>query len=94
MNDINDFAERCSDTEIIHSDFDSYFDELDKSELKTVDTSLVHCMVGCYTSMARVKQGHRRLENMLSLCEEMLWQSGIKYDEKGLERGGESLAFL
>lgn len=93
LNDINDFAERCSDTEIIHSDFDSYFDELDKSELKTVDTSLVHCMVGCYTSMARVKQGHRRLENMLSLCEEMLWQSGIKYDERDLNEAEKALLF-
>lgn len=93
LNDINRFAEKCSDTQIIHSDFDAYFDELDKSDLKVVDKSLAHCMIGCYTSMARVKQGHRRLENMLSMCEKMLCQSKVKYDKKQLEEAEKALLF-
>lgn len=82
LNDINNFAAQCEDTKIIHSDFDSYFNELDKSDLKIENTSRTHCMVGCYTTMVRVKQAHRRLENKLNLCEKMLWQSGIEHGEE------------
>lgn len=93
LNEINEYIKQCRDTEIVHSDFDSYFDDLDKSDLKTVDTSLVHCMVGCYTSMVRVKQGHRRLENRLSMCEKMLWQSDIDYDRNELSKAEKALLF-
>ena len=93
LNDINEYIEACKDTEIVHSDFDTYFDELNKSDLKTVDTSLVHCMVGCYTSMVRVKQAHRRLENRLSMCEKMLWQSGVDYDKNETAKAEKALLF-
>lgn len=93
LNDINHFAEECSDTQIVHSDFDAYFDELDKSDLEVVDKSLTHCMIGCYTSIARVKQGHRKLENMLSMCEKMLCQSKVQYDKKQLEEAEKALLF-
>ncbi len=93
FNDINDFAEECSDFEFVHSDFDSYFNELDKNELEVVDESLVHCMVGCYTSMVRVKQAHRRLENKLSMCEKMLAQSGVEYTGEMLREAEKALLF-
>lgn len=93
LNDINRFIEENKSYEIVHSDFDAYFEELDKTGLETVDESLTHCMVGCYTSMARVKQGHRRLENSLAMCEKMLAQSGVSYDADRLLEAEKALLF-
>lgn len=93
FNDITHFAEECKNFEFIHSDFDTYFGELDKKDLEVIDESLVHCMVGCYTSMVRIKQGHRNLENKLSMCEKMLCQSGIEYDEEKLLEAEKALLF-
>lgn len=93
LNDINRFAEECTDAEIVHSDFDSYFNELDKSSLEVLDESITHCMVGCYTSMVRVKQAHRRLESRIAMCEKMLWQSGISYDKEKFNDAEKALLF-
>lgn len=94
LNQINKFAEKCKTTELIHSDFDTYFDELDKSSLEQVRTALVPCMIGCYTSMVRIKQAHRRMENRLSLCEKMICQSGIVYDKEELKKAEKALLFV
>ena len=94
LNDINDYIDGCDDTEIVHSDFDSYFNELNKDGLNTKSESLVHCFVGCYTTMALVKQGHRRLESILSLCEKMLCLSEIEYNEKDFEDAEKALLFI
>lgn len=91
--DITDFADRCKDFEFIHSDFDTYFNELDKTNLEVLDESLNHCMVGCYTSMARVKQEHRNLENKFSLCERMLCQSKVYYSKEKLLEAEKALLF-
>lgn len=93
LNDINNFIKENKTHEIIHSDLDKYFSDLDDSKLERVNTSLMHCMVGCYTSMVRVKQGHRRLENALSMCEKMLCQSGISYDPDKLSDAEKALLF-
>lgn len=93
LNDINRFAEELEGVELIHSDFDTYFSELDKSQLRVVNESLMHCMIGCYTSMVRVKQGHRNLENRLNLCEKMLCQSGVEYDADELKEAERALLF-
>ena len=93
LNDINSYIQENKTHEIMHSDFDAYFSELDKSELETVNSSLTHCMVGCYTSMVRVKQGHRRLENNLAMCEKMLAQSGVDYDKNKLLEAEKALLF-
>lgn len=91
--DITEFADNCKDFEFIHADFDTYFNELDKTKLEVIDESLTHCMVGCYTSMVRVKQGHRNLENKLSLCERMLCQSGVDYNKEMLLEAEKALLF-
>lgn len=93
LNDINNFAEERGDIDFVHSDPDSYFNELDKQELEAVSSSLMPCMVGCYTSMVRIKQGHRNLENRLNMCEKMLYQSGISYDERELAEAEKALLF-
>lgn len=90
---ICDFAKEHKDVKIIHSWCEKYFDELDKSNLRTVSTSIVHCMVGCYTSMVRIKRMHRLLENELNICEKMLASSGIEYNEEDLTEAEKALLF-
>ena len=92
LNDINNFIRENKEYEIVHSDFDSYFSELDDIQ-KTVSQSLMHCMVGCYTSLSRIKQGYRSLENKLEMCERMLCQSGITYDAEELKKAEKALLF-
>ncbi len=76
-----------------HSWCESYFERIDKSKLSVFDKSLNYTMVGCYTSMVRIKQAHRRLENSLALCEKMLALSGVDYDKAELEKAEKALLF-
>ncbi len=78
---------------LMHSWCENYFDRIDKSNLQIFDESLNYTMVGCYTSMARIKQAHRKLENDLNACEKMLALSGVSYDEKELEKAEKALLF-
>ncbi len=91
---IQEYKENHKDIFIKHSSCDEYFSLIDKSKLTTViDRSMVHCMVGCYTSMVRIKQLHRALENDLTVCEKMIAVSGIDYDEKELQNAEKALLF-
>lgn len=90
---IGEFKKKHPEVNIIHSWCENYFSKIDKSKLKTVDKSLVHCMIGCYTSMVRIKQLHRRLENELAVCEKMLAMSGIDYDKAELAKAEKALMF-
>ena len=72
---------------------EEYFDTVDKTELRTIENSLAHCMIGCYTSMVRIKQKHRQLENELAICEKMLAASEVSYDEKELKEAEKALLF-
>jgi len=81
-----------SDVEIIHSDADSYMKEIDRSTLPVVKESLGPCMVGCYTSMVRIKQANRRIENKLALTEKALTYAGMEAREK-LRDAKKALAF-
>jgi alpha-mannosidase len=91
-------AER-PDLELVHSTPDAYFEELRarKSSLPRRAKDLNPWAVGCYTSMARVKQGHRRLENGLFSTEKMLaaaWsQKVMPYPKEELAEVMEDLAF-
>ncbi|MBQ7900522.1 MAG: alpha-mannosidase [Clostridia bacterium] len=76
---IEEFAAK-SDIEIIHSYCEEYFDTLDKSTLPVIDKSLVHVFPGCYTTMVRIKQNNRLLENKLALCEKMYAHTGETMD--------------
>lgn len=71
--DLAALAAESQDALIIHSTPDAYVRELAASgrELPVVDRSLNPWAPGCYTSMARVKQAHRRLENELFAAEKM-----------------------
>ncbi len=91
---IKEYIEEHKNIFVKHSSCDEYFGLIDKSKLTTVvDRSMVHCMVGCYTSMVRIKQLHRTLENDLGVCEKMIAVSGIDYDEKELQNAEKALLF-
>lgn len=93
LNAINEYTKEHPEVEIIHSWCENYFGELDKSNLQVVDTSLVHCMVGCYTSMTKIKKMHRLFENELSICEKMIAASNITYDKDELKKAEKALLF-
>lgn len=90
---IEEFKKNHPDIKIIHSWCENYFSQIDKTKLRKVEQSLVHCMVGCYTSMVRIKQLHRKLENELTICEKMLAMSGIDYDNTEFEKAEKALMF-
>ncbi len=93
LNAIAQFMQNNPEKGLKHSYCESYFEQLDKSALNVFDKSLNYTMVGCYTTMARIKQAHRRLENDLSLCEKMLALSGVDYDKSELEKAEKALLF-
>ncbi len=90
---IADFMKTNPEKGLTHSWCEKYFDRIDKSNLASFDKSLNYTMVGCYTSMVRIKQAHRRLENDLAVCEKMLALSGVSYDKNELERAEKALLF-
>ncbi len=97
--DLQEIAEfvKETDVEVIHSNERDYFAEIDKENLNTVDTSLIPCMVGCYTSMVRIKQGNRRLENKIAVTEKLMSYAALmtdfKYDTHCLDEAKKALAF-
>ncbi|OGD22824.1 MAG: alpha-mannosidase [Candidatus Aminicenantes bacterium RBG_16_63_16] len=88
-----------TDVEILHSSVDAYFEELRrrKTPLPERASDLNPWAVGCYTSMARVKQKHRRLENDLFMAEKMAsaaaFQGLMKYPGDELREALLDLAF-
>jgi len=86
-----------SDIEMIHSTADAYISEVNTDNLKVIDKSLIPCMVGCYTSMVRIKQANRRLENKIAVTEKILnyaqMLSDFQYDENELKKARKALAF-
>ncbi len=71
--DLRDIAELAGfGKNIKHSTPEAVFADADLHIKNTVERSLVTCMPGCYSSMARVKQGYRRCENMFYGTEKML----------------------
>lgn len=78
---------------IAHSGCKEYFADVDKTTLKTEERSMVHTFIGCYTSMAKVKQTYRMLENELVTCEKMLAASDIEYNKDLLKEAEKALLF-
>lgn len=93
INLIEDFKKKHPELDIIHSWCENYFSKVDREKLRIFDESLVHCHVGCYTTMARIKQLHRRLENELIVCEKMLSMSAVEYDREELVKAEKALMF-
>ncbi len=91
---INKFASECKTHEIFHSDCESYIKTVDRTKLPEIDKSLVHIMVGCYTSIVEIKQAHRRIENKLARLEKMLLHSGVEYDKSRITDIEKNLMYL
>ena len=61
-----------------------------------INTSLITCMPGCYSSMARIKQGFRRAENMFYATEKMLATAslnGIALDTSDMKTAEKKILF-
>ena len=63
--------------DILHSTPDEYFKTVDREKLPVVERGLNTLMEGCYTSIIRIKQLHRRLENDLVMVEKMASHAAI-----------------
>ena len=97
--DIEAIAEysKTSECEIIHSYLENYFNDINKENLPSIDRSIAPLMVGCYTSMCRIKQGNRRVENKIAVAEKIMsyadMQSDLKFNSDELNKAKKSLAF-
>ena len=70
--DLRDIKElNIADTEIIHSTPESLFSD-NISVVGEKKTSLITCMPGCYSSMARIKQAYRKTENLYYATEKLI----------------------
>ncbi len=100
LDDLAALAKERPDLELVHSTPDAYFEELEgrRADLPRREKDLNPWAVGCYTSMSRVKQGHRRLENELYSAEKMVttaWLQGLMpYPQAALEEVQRDLAFV
>lgn len=96
LENINEFI-KSSDMEILHSTAEDYIADVDQSTLPVIATSLGPTMVGCYTSMVRIKQANRRLENKLALTEKIMSYADITsdfvFDTDELKKAKKALAF-
>jgi alpha-mannosidase len=100
LDDIDAFRRvGTGDAEISHSTAAAYFEELeqDRKNLPRHAHGLNPWAVGCYTTMARVKQAHRRLENELFSAEKMAsgaaFQDRMPYPGRELAEAQRDLAF-
>lgn len=94
--DLRDIAElKVDGVEIMHSTPDALFaDNIHISG--EVKTSMITCMPGCYSSMARVKQGFRKAENLFYATEKMLAVAslnGITFDTSDMKTAEKKILF-
>ena len=86
-----------TETEILHSSTEKYFSEVDTTDLPVVEESLIPSMIGCYTTMVRVKQANRRLENKLAATQKIMayatLSKGADYNNEELKKAKKALAF-
>ncbi|MBE6761348.1 MAG: alpha-mannosidase [Ruminococcaceae bacterium] len=96
LEQINEFIKE-SGIPVIHSSAEEYMADLDRSKMPVVEEDLVPFAVGCYTSMVRIKQANRRLENKIALTEKAMcyaeMTSDFKVDREELKKAKKALAF-
>ena len=84
LNDIEEYIKEHKEVEIVHSNPDSFFNEINPTYV--FNESIIPCMAGCYTSMANLKQKYRKLENELLFTEKVCSIASLKgvmeYPEK------------
>ncbi len=96
---LNNLKAERKDVEIFHSTPEGYFADLaERAEtLPHWDRSLQPFSVGCYTSVIRIKQTHRKLEGMLGVTERMCAHAAMlglmEYPAGELEEAERDLCF-
>lgn len=75
LQDVQDLI-NTSDIDIIYSTPEKYFSEVHPT--KVYAGSIIPCMVGCYTSMANLKQKYRELERQLYFTEKIASIASLK----------------
>ncbi|MEN6384645.1 MAG: hypothetical protein ABFD79_05555 [Phycisphaerales bacterium] len=97
--DVNAMMENRKDIKILHSTPEAYFAQVRKSGIKPGKrkADLNPWGIGCYVSMVRVKQKHRRLENELYTVEKMISCAAannlLKYPHDELAQASKDLMF-
>lgn len=76
---VEEIIKERPDLDIIQSTPEAFTADVKNDELPVKDTSIEHVNVGCYTSMVRIKQLHRRLENKIDLCEKISVHAACEY---------------
>jgi len=99
LDDIRELTSKSKD-EIVHTWPDKFFEEYFRRNQsdRVIKRSLHSFSVGCYTSMVRIKQKHRELENKLLLCEKMMSHAVAndsleKYEHQMLRDAWKNLLF-
>jgi alpha-mannosidase len=96
---LEELMKQRKDLEIVHSHPEAYFQELRETRLSLPRHAgdMNPWAVGCYTTMARIKQKHRRLENEFFSAEKMAaaahYQGLMKYPQEKLQEALLDLAF-
>ncbi len=94
---IKDLKNEVNDTNIIHSAPEDYFKKIKNDRLPCFEKDLNPWAVGCYTTMSRIKQTHRKLENTYYMTEKMVSQAFLNslmaYPKKELDDALEDLLF-
>lgn len=99
LEDIEVLISGEKDWEITHGTPEQYFSRLEsrRNELPRIEKSLNPWAVGCYTSMARVKQKHRQLESSYFTVEMMAANAALQgletYPQADLDTALEDLLF-
>jgi alpha-mannosidase len=99
LQDLERFAAERPDVEAVHSTPEAFFADLAPlaDRWPRVERSLNPWAVGCYTSMAGLKQGYRRLENELFSAEKMAGAAAAlglaPYPAAELDQARNDLAF-
>ncbi len=99
LTELRRIIDERKDVLILHSTPEAYFKDLrqKRGSLPRHAEDLNPWAVGCYTTMARLKQGHRRLENDLLVAEKMAaaahFQGLMPYPQAELEEAMRDLAF-
>lgn len=96
LDNINRFISE-SEVKIVHSSAEAYMADIDRNELNVVNKSLGPYFVGCYTTMARVKQANRHLENKIAITEKIMSYADLCtdyiFDKDELSKAKKALAF-
>lgn len=96
---IKEYARKHPEYEFIESTIDRFFDDVlaQMDRLPVVTGEIQNSFPGCYTSMSRVKRGHREAESLMASTERLAtlawWWGRSPYPVKALEIAWRDILF-